>query len=109
MLYVVDSRQTDHFKQIFAIKDMLKIPAKTEHVSFGVMSAEEGAFSTRKGNIVRLDALLDEGYKRAYDTVNTKHPEYTEAEKEHIANIVSVGAIKYFDLSQNRTSDIVFT
>ncbi len=109
ILYVVDNRQSNHFRQIFAIKDMLGLDVETVHVDFGVMSTDEGAFSTRLGNIIRLDDLLSEGYKRALDAVNVKNPSLSDGEKENIATKVSVGAIKYFDLSQNRSSDIVFS
>lgn len=109
MLYVVDARQADHFKQVFEISRMLGITTECEHVAFGVMSTEDGALSTRNGNIIRLELLLDEGFKRAYETVCEKSPELSEEQKEEIARTVSVGAIKYFDLSQNRTSDIIFS
>ena len=66
-------------------------------------------FSSRSGNIIRLVDLLDEAKKQVKSVINEKNPGIPEEEKEKIAEIVGTGAIKYFDLSQNRTSDILFT
>ncbi len=78
------------------------------HIWFGIMRFEDGVFSTRKGNVIRLEQLLDEGKKRAYDIVNEKNPNLSEEEKQNISEVVGVGAIKYADLSQNRQSPIIF-
>ncbi|MEG0748286.1 MAG: arginine--tRNA ligase, partial [Cetobacterium sp.] len=78
------------------------------HVWFGIMRFADGVFSTRKGNVIRLEELLDEGKRRAYEIVNEKNPELSAEEKDNIAEIVGTGAIKYADLSQNRQTAVIF-
>lgn len=108
LIYLTDERQQDHFKQFFKITDMLGWNVEKHHIWFGIMRFADGVFSTRKGNVIRLEQLLDEGKKRAYDIVQEKNPSLSEEEKDQIAEIVGVGAIKYADLSQNRQSPIIF-
>lgn len=108
LIYLTDERQQDHFKQFFRITDMLGWNVEKHHIWFGIMRFADGVFSTRKGNVIKLEQLLDEGKKRAYEIVQEKNPNLSEKEKEQIAEIVGVGAIKYADLSQNRQSPIIF-
>lgn len=108
LIYLTDERQQDHFKQFFKITDMLGWNVEKHHIWFGIMRFADGVFSTRKGNVIRLEQLLDEGKKRAYDIVQEKNPNLSEEEKDQIAEVVGVGAIKYADLSQNRQSPIIF-
>lgn len=111
-VYVTDERQQNHFKQVFEISEMLGAPYNYEksHVYFGIMRFGDGMiFSSRSGNIIRLVDLLDEAKKQVKFVIDEKNPNIPEDEKEKIAEIVGTGAIKYFDLSQNRTSDILFT
>ncbi len=111
-VYITDERQQNHFKQVFEIAEMLGEPYDYEkfHVYFGIMRFGDGMiFSSRSGNIIRLIDLLDEAKKQVKSVINEKNPEIPEDEKEKIAETVGTGAIKYFDLSQNRTSDIMFT
>lgn len=108
LIYLTDERQQDHFKQFFRITDMLGWNVEKHHIWFGIMRFADGVFSTRKGNVIRLEQLLDEGKKRAYDIVQEKNPSLSKEEKDQIAEIVGVGAIKYADLSQNRQSPIIF-
>ena len=111
-VYVTDERQQNHFKQVFEISEMLGASYNYEksHVYFGIMRFGDGMiFSSRSGNIIRLVDLLDEAKKQVKSVIDEKNPNIPEDEKEKIAEIVGTGAIKYFDLSQNRTSDILFT
>ena len=111
-VYLTDDRQQNHFKQIFEIGEMLGEPYnyKKTHVVFGIMRFGDGMiFSSRSGNIIRLVDLLDEAKTQVKKVIDEKNPNIPEEEKEKIAEIVGSGAIKYFDLSQNRTSDITFT
>lgn len=108
LIYLTDERQQDHFKQFFRITDMLGWNVEKHHIWFGIMRFADGVFSTRKGNVIRLEQLLDEGKKRAYEIVQEKNPSLSEEEKDKIAEIVGIGAIKYADLSQNRQSPIIF-
>ena len=111
-VYLTDDRQQNHFKQVFEIGEMLGEPYnyKKTHVVFGIMRFGDGMiFSSRSGNIIRLVDLLDEAKPQVKKVIDEKNPNIPEEEKEKIAEIVGSGAIKYFDLSQNRTSDITFT
>lgn len=110
-LYVVDERQQGHFKQVFAIAEMMGVPYNYEkhHTYFGIMRFGDGViFSSRGGNVIRLIDLLDQAKSEVKKVVDEKNPELSEEEKDNISEIIGVGAIKYFDLSQNRTSPIVF-
>ena len=111
-IYVTDERQQNHFKQIFDISKQLggNYDYEKHHVWFGIMRFGDGMiFSSRSGNIIRLVDLLNEAKNKVKEVINEKNPSIPEKEKEEIAEIVGTGAIKYFDLSQNRTSDILFT
>lgn len=111
-VYLTDDRQQNHFKQVFEIGEMLGKPYnyKKTHIVFGIMRFGDGMiFSSRSGNIIRLVDLLDEAKTQVKKVIDEKNPNIPEDEKENIAEIVGSGAIKYFDLSQNRTSDITFT
>ena len=111
-VYLTDDRQQNHFKQVFEIGEMLGEPYnyKKTHVVFGIMRFGDGMiFSSRSGNIIRLVDLLDQAKTQVKKVIDEKNPNIPEEEKEKIAEIVGSGAIKYFDLSQNRTSDITFT
>jgi arginyl-tRNA synthetase len=117
ILYVVDHRQSDHFKLLFAAARKWGCnDVELEHVSFGTVLGEDGKpYKTRAGETVGLMGLLDEAVARAGQVVaandDAKHggPELSAAERRHIAEVVGISAIKYADLSQNRTSDYVFS
>ncbi|MFO7896603.1 MAG: arginine--tRNA ligase [Candidatus Cloacimonadales bacterium] len=107
-IYVTDERQQTHFKQIFKIAEMLGWQIKTEHVWFGIMRFQDGIFSSRKGNVIRLQELLDEAVKRVRAVIEEKNPDLPTAEKELVAEKIGVGAIKYADLSKNPQSMVIF-
>lgn len=108
MVYVTDERQQDHFRQVFRIADMLGWTDEKVHIWFGIMRFADGIFSSRKGNVIKLSELLDEAISRALEIVNEKNPELSDEEKNNIAEVVGIGAVKYADLSQNRQSAIIF-
>ena len=108
IIYLTYERQQDHFKQFFKITEMLGWDIEKVHIWFGIMRFADGVFSTRKGNVIRLEQLLDEGKKRALEIIEEKNPNLSAEEKDNIAEVVGVGAIKYADLSQNRQSPIIF-
>ena len=110
-VYLTDDRQQNHFKQVFEIGEMLGEPYdyKKTHIVFGIMRFGDQIFSSRSGNTIRLVDLLDEAKKQVKKVIDEKNPNIPEEEKEKIAETIGSGAIKYFDLSQNRTSDITFT
>jgi arginyl-tRNA synthetase len=99
-LYFVDARQSLHFKQVFAVAEQAGLTgSKThlDHMPFGTMLGADGKpFKTREGAIVKLEALLEEAIARAFAVVSEK------------SEAIGIGAVKYADLSKNRTSDYVF-
>jgi arginyl-tRNA synthetase len=109
-IYITDERQQDHFRQVFKIAEMLGDGFDYEkvHIWFGIMRFKDAIFSTRLGNIIKLNDLLDEAKREVRETIDIKNPGIPDDEKEKIAEIVGIGAIKYFDLSQNRTTPIIF-
>jgi arginyl-tRNA synthetase len=116
-LYVTDSRQAEHFEKVFVIarKAGFAIEAVSlEHVPFGMMLGADGKpFKTRQGGTVKLMDLLDEATRRARQLVAAKAAQrgepLDEAGLDETARVVGIGALKYADLSQNRTSDYVFS
>jgi arginyl-tRNA synthetase len=110
IVYVVDQRQADHFRQLFAaVRRWGFRDVELVHVSFGTILGNDGRpFRTREGGIVGLEDLLDEGVQRARRIVDENSPELSDVERAAVAEAVGIGAIKYADLSQNRTSDYVF-
>lgn len=110
-LYVVDERQAGHFKQVFEISRLLGglYEYEKHHTQFGIMRFGNGMiFSSRGGNVIRLTDLLDQAKEEVKKVVDEKNPNLSEEEREKISEAVGVCAIKYFDLSQNRTSPILF-
>ena len=110
MLYVVDHRQGDHFKQLFEVARKWGITsAELEHVAFGtILGSDRRPFKTREGDVVGLESLLDEATAIARKVVDENSPELDQGERERVAEVVGLGAIKYADLCQNRISDYVF-
>lgn len=108
-LYIVDNRQSHHFTQLFKVLELAGYPTAQDssHVDLGFMSLPEGPISTRKGNIISLQALMDEGLKRALSIIKEKNPGL--GNKEAVALQVARAAIKYFDLSHNRKTEFTFT
>jgi len=117
ILYVVDHRQSEHFEQVFEAARRWGLPGiegvELVHVGFGTVLGEDGRpFKTRAGDTVGLEALLDEGVERAAAVVGSGdegRAGMTAADRRHVAETVGIGAIKYADLSQNRTTDYVFS
>ena len=110
VLYVVDHRQGDHFKQLFKVaKRWGYDKADLEHVAFGtILGADRKPYKTRAGDVIGLESLLDEGVAEARKVVDEISSELDDAERRNVAEAVGLGAIKYADLSQNRLSDYVF-
>ena len=117
VLYFVDARQALHFKQVFAVAAAAGISnSKVElvHMPFGTMLGKDNKpFKTREGALVKLSELLDEAIARASKLlqereVQNKNPDIDDAELAALAEIIGIGAVKYADLSKNRTSDYVF-
>jgi arginyl-tRNA synthetase len=117
ILYVVDHRQSGHFEQVFATARRWGLVGidgvALVHVGFGTVLGEDGRpFKTRAGDTVGLEALLDEGVERAAAIVGAGdegRAGMSAADRRHVAETVGIGAIKYADLCQNRTTDYVFS
>jgi len=108
ILYVTDERQQTHFKQVFNIAQKLGWEGNYQHIWFGLMRFADGIFSTRKGNVIKLEELLNKAVEKAREIIEEKNPNLTEEEKNKIAEVIGVGSVKYADLSQNRISHIIF-
>ena len=112
ILYYTDSRQHQHLEQVWTIVHKAKYVPESlqlEHHMFGMMLGKDGKpFKTRSGDTVKLNDLLDEACERASSLIRSKNPELSEAELSQIVDAVAIGAVKYADLSKNRTTDYVF-
>ncbi len=106
VLYVVGGEQQLYFKQLFKAAQLLGNEAKCVHVWFGLIRLPGGKMSTRKGRVIFLEEVLDEAVSRARAVLADR--DLDEAEKESIARMVGIGAVKYADLSQTRTKDVLF-
>ena len=111
-LYVVDSRQSLHFQQLFTTArkaGWLPEGAQFEHIGHGtIMGADGKPLKTRSGDSVKLNELLDEAIERAYQLVSSRSPDMDDAERRQIAETVGIGALKYADLSKSRNTDYIF-
>ena len=116
ILYVVDARQGEHFKLLFAAVERWGYSdATTQHVTFGTVMGKDGKpYKTRSGDIVGLESLIDEAVSRARRIVDDNDEnkpggwELDNPARERIAEIVGIGGIKYADLKHNRDSDYKF-
>ena len=109
-LYVVSYEQTLHFKQVFEVAKLLGIDSKytdgLKHVAFGMVTLPTGKMSTREGNIVKLEDLLEEAIKRAKAIIEEKNASLEN--KDEVAKKVGVGAVIFNDLANSRIKDEVF-
>ena len=116
ILYVVDHRQSMHFQQLFGTARLLGYDqVELQHVSFGTVLGKDGRpFKTRAGDTVGLEGLLDEAILRAArivaenDDAKPDGAELSPEQRACVAETVGIGALKYADLSQNRSSDYEF-
>ncbi len=112
ILYFTDSRQHDHLMQAWSIATKAGYVPKEvslEHESFGMMLGKDGRpFKTRSGGTVKLVDLLDEAESRAKELLKEKAQDLTDEQRAHVIHEVAMGAVKYADLSKNRTTDYIF-
>jgi len=113
IIYVTDARQSLHFEMVFEAARMagwVTDDVQLEHITFGSVLGEDGKpLKTRSGENVKLKDLLDEAVKRARNIVEQKNRDLPEDKKKQIAEAVGIGAVKYADYSNNRTSDYIFS
>ena len=108
--YVVDSRQSLHFKQLFDIAERLDFKPKLKHIAFGtILGQDKKPFKTRSGETPQLAAVLDESQQRAAEVIAEKNPDLQGTEKEEVSEIVGIGAVKFTELSQHRLTDYIFS
>jgi len=112
IIIFTDARQSLHFKQVEVVSrnaGFLPDNVAYQHCPFGMMMGNDGKpFKTRTGGTIKLAALLDEAIIRASDVIREKNPDYNEEKLAEIASKVGIGAVKFADLSKNRTSDYIF-
>ena len=108
-LYVVAYQQNLHFRQVFKVLELMGKPWAKDlvHVAYGMVSLEEGAMSTRKGNVVFLEDVIDKCIEKAYAIVSEKNPDLEN--KEEVAKKVGVGAVIFGALYNSKIKDIVFS
>ena len=108
--YVVGAPQTLHFKQIFEIARREGYRSDFRHITFGsILGEDRKLMKTRSGENVPLRDLLEKACKRARKIIDEKNPDLSEADKIDIAQKIGIGAVKYFDLSQYRMTDYIFS
>ncbi|QQS59478.1 arginine--tRNA ligase [Candidatus Peregrinibacteria bacterium] len=108
MVYVVANDQSLHFRQFLETARMLGYSGTYIHVAHGMVRLPEGKMSTRAGRSIGLEEVLDEAKKRSFDILTHHNTEFSGAEKEELAEIIAIGALKFNDLSQNLKTDITF-
>ncbi|WP_306590364.1 arginine--tRNA ligase [Geothrix sp. 21YS21S-4] len=108
-LYVVGADQVLHFQQIFAVLDKLDswFKGRMLHTPFGMVKLPEGKMSTRKGNVIFLEDVLDEAKERVAAIIEEKNPELKD--KAAVAEILGMGAVVFFDAMNDRVKPITFT
>lgn len=113
LVYVIDSRQALHMKQLFVVAKKAGIAHSEtvlEHAAFGTMMGEDGKpFKTRSGGTVKLIDLINESVERAEKMIAERNPDWSAADIRSLAEKLGVGSIKYADLSKNRLSDYIFS
>lgn len=109
-LYVTSYEQILHFKQVFEVAKLLGLDQKyidgLTHVPFGMVLLKEGKMSTREGNIIKLEDLLNTAIEKAKGIIENKNPNLDN--KDEVAKAVGLGAVIFNDLSNNRIKDEVF-
>jgi len=110
ILYVVGNEQALAFEQLFAVAKLLGLnSAELKHIKYGLVLGESGRkVSTREGTSQLLEEVVKEAIVKAREVIEAKNPDLSEKEKTEIAFTVAMGALRYNDLKENRTTDIVF-
>jgi len=112
LLYVVGTPQARHFEMVFAVAHqagLLDDSNRAIHVNFGSVLGSDGkVLKSRSGSAVKLVDLLKEAVTRADEVIGEKNPNLVGKERQEIANAIGIGAVKYADLSTDRTRDYMF-
>lgn len=109
-IYLTSYEQVLHFKQVFEVAKLLGLDEKytkgLTHISFGMVLLPTGKMSTREGNVIKLEELLEEAISRAKKIIEEKNPDLEK--KEEVAKKVGIGAIIFNDLANSRIKDEIF-
>ncbi len=108
-LYIVAYQQNLHFKQFFKVIELMDRDWAKDlvHVAYGMVSLESGSMSTRSGNVVLLEDVINKTIEKAYEVIEQKNPNIKD--KEHTARAVGTGAVIFGALCNNKIKDIVFS
>lgn len=108
LIYTTDAGQSLHFRQLFKVLERMghEWAKDCVHVPFGIISFKEGRMSTRRGNVIFLEDVLNRAIELTREIVESKNPDLPE--KDAIAQDVGIGAVVYADLDSRRTRDVVF-
>ncbi len=117
IIYVTDAGQSNHFAMVFQVAKkagLIKDNMEAIHVPFGLVLGEGGKrIKTREGETIRLIDLLEKAISRAREDLESRLVEENRKESEdfisNVAKVVGISAVKYADLSQNRTSNYIFS
>ena len=111
-LYVVGTPQKQHFEMVFQVAKKAGFMSNNHqavHVNFGsVLDTDGKVLKSREGEVIKLHDLLEEAIRRAEQSIDDKNPDLLGKEREEVARAVGIGAVKYADLSTERTKDYVF-
>ena len=112
LLYVVGSPQTQHFEMVFQVAEQAGFMNKSHnavHVNFGsVLDSDGKILKSREGEVIKLVDLLSEATSRAEQAIAEKNPELQGVQREAVARMIGIGAVKYADLSTERSKDYIF-
>jgi arginyl-tRNA synthetase len=111
ILYVVGNEQDIHFKQVFTLAKIIFPKQETElaHIKFGlVLSEQKKKFSTREGELISLEQVINQAIKKSLIITKKKKPEWSLSKQKKVAQIIALGSLKFNDLKSFRTADIVF-
>ncbi len=108
-LYVVAYQQNLHFKQFFKVLELAGFPWAQDliHVAYGMVSLEDGAMSTRRGNVVLLRDVINKAVERSKEIISAKNPDLKD--KDKVAEQVGVGAVLFSALENSKIKDITFS
>jgi len=111
ILYVVGNEQDLYFKQLFALAKILGLTSKTEveHIKFGlILDENKKKFSTREGELITLQEVIEKALAKALETIKEKHPAWSLQKQKPLAKNIALGALKFNSLKSFRTADIIF-
>jgi len=111
ILYVVGNEQDLYFKQLFALAKILGLTSKTEveHIKFGlILDENKKKFSTREGELITLQEVIEKALAKALETIKEKHPSWSLQKQKPLAKNIALATLKFNSLKSFRTADIIF-